>query len=345
MNIYRYIEKNKDISFRKKHFNEVDNAILSLISYLNFSYIDGKNTLENMGKRYLERYDYKEISSSGWAQKDAYILLEKIVNTKRYKNIEIQNYVYIANEEEQFSAVTFKISKGLKYIAYEGTDHLMVGWKEDFQLSYKYPVPSQIHAIKYLKNAVKLLGPKIIVGGHSKGGNLAQVSAMELGFFKKFKVKKIYSNDGPGLRLKQFKSIKYKLIKHKFVHIVPRNSLVGIMLRNDKFKVVKSIRRTMMSHIPSTWIINDDRFVETNLSRVSQNLQRKVIEWLDIHNDIERQFLIENIFDVFNKSGITDTMKLKNIMYITKALKELKTIDQKTKDLVGDLLTYILFTK
>lgn len=343
MTVFEYIEKNKDITFKEKKFNEIDNLILSLISYLNFSYIDGENTLENMGKIYLERHNYKEISKTGWAQKDAYICLEKMIHTERYKNIEIETYIYIATEEEQFSATTFKIDKKLIYVAYEGTDHLMVGWKEDFELAYKYPVPAQIHAIKYLKNKVKIFGPKVIVGGHSKGGNLALISAMNINPIKKLKIKKIYSNDGPGLRLKQFKSIKYKLIKKKLIHIVPENSVVGVMLRNDKYKVIKSNKKTIMSHIPSTWRINEDELIESTLTNKSKKLEKNVIEWLDNHNDIERELLIETIFRTLEKSGITDTMKLKDIKCIINVIKEIKNIDKETKKLAIDFVNNILF--
>ena len=156
MTVFEYIEQNKNITFKEKEFNEIDNLILSLISYLDFSYIEGINTIENMGKIYLKRHEFKEIKKAGWAQEAAYKILEKLINSERYKNIKIENYVYVATEEEQFSAVTFIINKKLKYVAFEGTDHLMVGWKEDFELSYKYPVPAQIHAIKYLKKATKI---------------------------------------------------------------------------------------------------------------------------------------------------------------------------------------------
>lgn len=343
MTVFEYIEQNKNITFNEKNFNEIDNIILSLISYLDFSYIEGINTIENMGRIYLERHKLKEIAKAGWAQKDAYIILEKIIESERYKNIRIQNYIYIATEEEQFSAVTFIINKKLKYVAFEGTDHLMVGWKEDFELSYKYPVPAQIHAIKYLKNATRIFGPKIIVGGHSKGGNLAQISSMELNVLKKLKIKKIYSNDGPGLRLKQFKSLKYKLIRKKLEHIVPENSVVGIMLRHDKYKIVKTNKKTIMSHIPSTWLIENDKLIETQLSPKSKRLEIKIIEWLNNHDDEKRELLIKTVFNILEKSGITNTMKLKDIRCIMNVVKEIKNIDKETKDLAIDFINEILF--
>ena len=343
MTVFEYIEQNKNITFNEKKFNEIDNIILSLISYLDFSYIEGINTIENMGRIYLERHKLKEIAKAGWAQKDAYLILEKLIESERYKNIKIQNYIYIATEEEQFSAVTFIINKKLKYVAFEGTDHLMVGWKEDFELSYKYPVPAQIHAIKYLKNATKLFGPKIIVGGHSKGGNLAQISAMELNIFKKLKIKKIYSNDGPGLRQKQFKSLKYKIIRKKLEHIVPENSVVGVMLRHDKYRIVKTNKKTIMSHIPSTWLIENDKLIETQLSPKSKRLEIKIIEWLNSHDDETRKLLIDTIFSVLEKSGITNTMKLTDIKCIINVIKEIRNIDKQTKDLTIEFINSILF--
>lgn len=343
MTVFDYIEQNKNITFEEKQFNEIDNIILSLISYLNFSYIEGINTLENIGKIYLERYKLKEITKAGWAQRDAYIILGQLINSERYKNIKVKNYIYIATEEEQFSAVTFIINKKLKYIAFEGTDHLMVGWKEDFELAYKYPVPAQIHAIKYLKNATKLFGPRIIVGGHSKGGNLAQISSMELNILKKLKIKKIYSNDGPGLRLKQFKSLKYKLIRKKLEHIVPENSVVGVMLRHDKYKVVKTNKKTIMSHIPSTWLIENDNLIETELSIKSTKLKNNIIEWLDNHNDVERKILIETIFNILENSGVTDTTKLKDIKCIVNMIKGIRNVDKDTKDLALDFISNTLF--
>ena len=169
MNIIEYIGKYKEKSFEEEKFNEVDNIVLSILSYLDFNkLVNENNTIKYVGKKFLEKYTYKEVSKLGIPQKDAYNCLKEVVNTKRYGNINIH----------------------LLYVAFEGTDNLMSGWKEDFQLSYMYPIPSQVHAIEYLNKTIKLFGPKVIVGGHSKGGNLALVSSMELNILKKLKIKK-----------------------------------------------------------------------------------------------------------------------------------------------------------
>ena len=72
------------------------------------------------------------------------------------------NYKYIWDTDTQFGAVCFKVKKKFIYVAFEGTDNLLSGWKEDFQMAYEFPVPSQKLAVKYLneniKNTVKAIG-------------------------------------------------------------------------------------------------------------------------------------------------------------------------------------------
>ena len=342
MNIYEYIDRYGDKTFKEKEFNEIDNLIFSLIIYLNLGKIitEETNTLEQIGKKITEEKKFKQEFSQ---QKDAYKCLKQIMNTNRYKDIKLKDYVYIGTNNEQFSVVTFIINKKLIYISFEGTDHLISGWKEDFELSYMYPTASQQHAIEYLKKQIKIFGPKVIVGGHSKGGNLAQVSSMEMNIIKKLKIKKIYNNDGPGLRLEQFKSRKYKQIKKKLVHIVPHNSVFGILLRNDKYKVVVSTKKAIQSHAMSSWMVYDDYLSETDLSEKSIELEKSIIEWLNNHNEEQRKKMINNVFNIFKKCEINDTKDLRKLKSIIKIMKEVRNIDKETKELVASFINYNFF--
>lgn len=346
MNIIEYINKYKEKSFEEETFNEVDNIVLSILSYLDFDkLVNEENSIKYVGKKFLEKYTYKEVAKLGIPQKDAYNCLKEVISTKRYGNIQILNYIYLGTKEEQFSALTFKINKDLIYVAFEGTDNLMSGWKEDFQLSYMYPIKSQIHAIEYLNKTIKMFGPKVIVGGHSKGGNLALVSSMEINKIKQNKIIKIYNNDGPGLRKKEFQSKKYNNIKNKYIHLIPYNSFIGIMLRNSNYKIVESSRKTILSHYPISWIIEENSFKTTNLKQKSKDLEKNVLEWLNNHNDFERKIMIDNVFKIFETCEITDTRNLKKIRYIIKVIKEVKNIDEQTKELAISFIKYNFFNK
>jgi len=345
-NILKYIKKYKDITFEKEKFNEIDNLILSELTYLNFDGIipTDRNaiTFNKAIKEYLKKYTYKETKKEGIAQKDAYKIIKILKDSKRYKNIQIYNYIYIGNKEMQFSAMVYKYKKEFTYIAFEGTDDLLIGWKEDFNIAYMFPTISQKAAIDYLNKAMSIFDKNVIVGGHSKGGNLALVASMYCKPLKRLKIKKIYNNDGPGLRLKEMNSKEYKKIKDRYIHIVPNYSYFGVLLRNDEndYKVVKSSRKDILAHSVLTWQINDKELATTNLSRISKNLEKSVITWLDDHNDNQRKKIINNVFKAVEDVGIDKLSSIARIKNIIKIVKNLKNIDQETKDLVVDFIKF-----
>jgi len=342
-NIFNYVEKYGEVIFKDKKFNDIDNLVFSLLSYLDFSDTcinQGKYSLEVIGKEYLSKNKYINISKLGIAQKEAYKLLKLVINKNRYRNLILSNYIYNTNHNMQFSALTFNISKRLKYICFEGTDELISGWKEDGEMACFFPIPSHIEAIKYVNDNIKILGPKVIIGGHSKGGNLALVSGMFVKWYKKIKIKKIYSNDGPGLRKKEFCSKKYKHIKRKYIHIVPDCSIVGVLLRNDCYSVVKSTKNNIFGHSISTWIIDNDKLIPSILSDKSKRLEKSIISWLDLHSDSERAKIIHTLFKVLDDADITVTMNLVKIKNIINVIHNLRGIDEQTKDLAKDFLTY-----
>lgn len=342
-NLFSYVEKYGDKTFKEKKFNDVDNLVFSLLSYLDFSNTQinrGKSTLKSIGNEYLSKNEYRKIRQLGIAQKDAYKLLEIVIHKKRYKNILLLHYVYNTSKDIQFSAITFKISRKLKYICFEGTNELVSGWKEDGQLACFFPIPSQKEAINYVNKNVKLLGSKVIIGGHSKGGNLALVSSMFMKKYKKFKVEKVYSNDGPGLRKKEFESKEYKNIKRKYIHFVPHCSVVGVLLRNDCYHVIKSSKNNIFSHSLSTWIVEDDKLVPSELAEKSKRLERSLISWLEMHNDQERKEIIDALFKVLEDADIEVLLNVRKIRNMIKVIRNLKNIDLQTKELAIDFIAY-----
>ena len=340
MNIYEYIDKYGDISFKEKVFNEIDNLVFSAIIYLNYDNSD--NTIESIGKEYLKNHNYKSIKKLGPAQATGYKVLEKVVDKKRYKDILMKDYVFKHNINTQFSAATFVIDNFLNYIAFEGTDELVSGWKEDCLLACYFPVPSHTEAINYLDKHIRLLGPDVIVGGHSKGGNLALVSSMYVKLSKQAKIKKIYSNDGPGLRKKELKSIRYKFIKNKYTHFVADHTVFGILLRDEKYKTVKTTKNNVLSHDLANWVVNDTNLEESTLSNFSMRIQKNVLDWLDKHSYEERSLMVNNVFKVLEDNNIDkvhDIVKLNNIIRI---IKGLKNIDKESKELAINLLKSVL---
>lgn len=344
--INTYIKEYGDKTFNEEKFNEIDNVILSSVVYLNFDGIVPKNkksiSLCEAGNIFLYKYNYFDVSKLGIAQKVSYKILKQIVNTKRYKDIQMYNYKYIWDTDTQFGAVCFKVKKKFIYVAFEGTDNLLSGWKEDFQMAYEFPVPSQKLAVKYLNENIKLFDKNIIVGGHSKGGNLALVSSMYCKNRINKKIKQIYSNDGPGLKKEQIESENYSKIRDRLIHLVPNYSYVGVLLRNDKFTVIKTNRKDFMAHAVSSWQVNENEFIRENLSLISDSFRNSLLKWLDEHDLNQREKMISTVFKILEESGIKNLNDFFNLKNAITVIRNINNIDDETKKLIISLIEFNL---
>lgn len=330
-NIYGYIGKYGNKTFDDVEFNEIDAAILSNIPYIDFVGIldnsGDETTISVALEKFLIMKDLRKFGKTGIFNKEIIKLCRLIKDTLRYRNIVLKNYVYIINSEEQFGAITMLLPNKYKIIAYEGTDHNLVGWEEDFAMFYKYPVPADLDAIKYVKNNVSLFDKNVILLGHSKGGHLAMTAGAFSPWYIRMKVNKIYNFDGPGFRLKEVSSRLYKKMEKKLEYIIPHYSFFGLLLRHGKpAKVVKSSRKDIMAHSLYTWEVKGRGFVVEPLSALSKNLSRSTIMWLEMHDDESREYIVKDVFDYIKKSKINyigDVRKLSNIITLMKNLDEL----------------------
>ena len=151
-NMFDYVEKYGNIRFENKAFNEVDNLVFSTLAYLDYSKTkinENCHTLEEIGRQYLHKHTRKEIRKLGIAAGVAYDLLVAVLDKERYRHLIVSDYIYNAKRNMQFCVMTFKLTRGLMYIAFEGTDQLISGWREDFEMSCSFPVPSQLEKRRY----------------------------------------------------------------------------------------------------------------------------------------------------------------------------------------------------
>ncbi len=343
MNLNRYVDDYGCYTFQDVSFNEVDNAVMSAISYVNLDGIVSKNrfhkiTIGEAGKIYFEKHSKKE--KQVLAVREAVKLFNIIKDTERYKNLYLYNYAYESGDAEQFSAITIEISNKLVYVSFEGTDHLVSGWKENFMLSYQFPVLSQRRAIDYVNKHFLFRGNDIILGGHSKGGNLAMVAGMYANFWVRDKIIKIYNNDGPGLLLEQISSKYYKNVENKMIHIIPNYSMVGLLLRHeDNYVVVRSARKSIYAHDMFTWVVRGKEFEKCELSSFSKALDDKLIHWLNKYDRKTREEFVVSLFDVFDKVGVyslVDIMEKKTL--IIRIVLGINNANPVTKNILKDFI-------
>ena len=339
MTILDYVKK-YNYTFEEKEFNEVDNLVLATIIYADMNKLIGRNekiTLGELSDRFFENY---KKDKTIMAVKESIKLLKLVKDSIRFKDILVYNYVYKSDDYSQFSAATFEFGNTL-YIAYEGTDELVSGWEEDFDMAYMFPVKAHKEAAKYL-NKYTFTNKNIILGGHSKGGNLALVAGMLSNIFLRSRITKIYSNDGQGLRKTELHSVKYKRIRKKYIHLIPQNSIVGLLFRHENDIVVKANALTLFSHIPSTWKVVDDHFERTELIKSSIIFDKGLSMWLDKYGYEDRKKFIKESFNVFRENGITSIIQIrKDFSHVVNIIKSSSKVSDEVKEMFNELINII----
>ncbi len=345
MNIIDYIKKNKDKTFKEYPFNEIDNLIFSLLTYIDFTKIvpafkQGKITLKEAAQKLSE----KKKNYRGMFIGNTFKMFQIMKDTKRYQDTLLYNYMKVVNDDMQFGAMTMKLPDKSIYISFAGTDTSIIGWEEDFKMTYLYPGASQKYASIYLNKAVGLLDRNIRVGGHSKGGNLAICAVMNARVWIRKKVIKITNFDGPGFLKSEIESKAYKKIEPKIKMVVPKESIIGMLLYNTPdYTVIKSKGLNIFQHDAFNWQCKNKELVRDNQSKRSKALQKKLTKKLEELSLKERINLVKNLFDIFRNNNIKDTKEIK-IRQIFKLMKEFKKLDKETQNLLAELLM-IIFIK
>ncbi len=337
-NIIDYIGYYKNKTFDEVPFNDVDALIFAQFSYIELGKFLSKKTMPisvyDLSTIYFASVKPENMKGRPLLFRETYHLFEVMRDTERYKNILITNYKNVVDDEKQFGAITFKNPKKWIYIAFEGTDSSIIGWKEDFDMSHAFPVPSQQMAIDYLEEEVHFFDKNIYVGGHSKGGNLALISCMMASSFVRNRVKSIYNFDGPGVREEEYHSGAYERISKKVKMFVPAQSVVGMILYHDlNYTVVESSNKGLFQHDGMSWQCFGSFFVETELSEKSIRFYKEMRAFLKEIPKEERAEFVSSIFLVLDKAGITSTEKVtfSKILKATTFIGSLTT-DKKTND-------------
>ena len=344
MNIYNYIDEYGLYSFKEKPINEIDCVIFSFLSYANFKDVIQENqkiTIKNAGRIHLGVHPNKEKNII--AVREGNKLLHYIKDTKRYKDCILFNYEYIGTEKMQFGAISIEYQPNKVFVSFEGTDSLFSGWMENFMLSYQFPTQSHLLAIGYLNRHFTLKIKNLIVGGHSKGGNLALVASMYTNIWVKKLIKRIYNVDGPGLLDKEFNSNKYQKIQSKYLHIIPDYSLVGLFLRHSNDIVVESTNKGILAHNIVYWQIKKTTFKRATLSKLSKELDKEIEKWFSKYNDEDKKKFIKNLEDILIKANINSILELKEKnSNIIKLIYESKEMSDNTKQILIEFIKILI---
>ena len=315
-NMQDYLYWRGDIPFSTDPFNEVDNLILAQASYVDFDGIvpesgDDKIPIREVYNQYWLMHTKEEIMQRKSFVKLAPFLLEPLAESRRFGNMKLSGYVNHINKDTQaqMSAVRFELDDGSVYVAFRGTDETLVGWKEDFNLSFMSQTEGQRLAAEYMKANFSDTNLWLRVGGHSKGGNFAVYASAFSGDAVNRQIMEVYTNDGPGFRPEVTGTSEYRNILKKTISIVPRDSVIGWLLSSELTpRVVMSSATRIRQHDALTWQIKGNRFVKTEQSKESWMLEKTLSDWLVNVDDESRKIFVDQIFNILEATG-ADTMK------------------------------------
>lgn len=348
--IWDYLRWRGDLLLTQDGFNEVDNLLLCIVSYIDFRRI---TQLRSFDPSYAMPIGavcelLTEEDEQRGLSPEAYIpVMRAMAATPRFRDVKMFAFEDSYDEEKvmQFSAVSFLLPDESVFVAYRGTDTTLVGWVEDFNMSFMSAVPAQLRATEYAAEVAERVSRRSLrIGGHSKGGNLAAWAAIHLP--EKLQTKRLlaaYNNDGPGFDKSVLESDGFARVAEKLHTFIPESSAVGMLLEHaEDYTIIDSTNRSLMQHEPLSWNVLGNRFMYLGKRSEAAQLGDNVIrEWLAGLTREERQEFVETLHEILSLGGKTKTLEDLHSGGLSSGvalLKEYAGADEKKKKMLSELL-------
>ncbi len=327
-NLFDYLKWRGDLTFSQDPVNSVDALIFSTLTYLNY-----RGSLETDFYTPVLLYDAaadffsQPIDEKRLRDKNDLRLLREAAATARFGHTAICMYrtQFVPEQETQFAAMAFLLDDGSAFLGFRGTDYSLVGWKEDFNMSFQQVVPSQILAVDYVRDAAAELPRPLRLGGHSKGGNLAVFAAARTSPMIRERILEVYNNDGPGFTGYLMGDPGYLAMVPKIRTFVPQSSVIGMLLEHEEpYTVIRSKSVGLMQHDPYSWEVLGNHFIPVQeITQSSQFLDTAIKTWFAERTNQERSELVDVMFGLLGSGGVDralDIFQLKNIRKYIKTI-------------------------
>jgi hypothetical protein len=348
-NIVDYLKWRGDLTLSERPFNDVDNLILATLSYMDFSGIvpgpgQGSVNLADACNALMQETDGNvEERVRSLAKLDPK-LITRLSHSKRFGTMQLHDCVDVLDQERslQFAALQIDLTPTETYVSFRGTDSTLVGWREDFMLSFTV-TEAQREAARYLERALNDAnesGRSLYVGGHSKGGNLAVYAALSCPIELLPQIACVWSNDGPGIAPELLPVSPATLLGERYVRIVPAYDMVGILFEreDDPRIVVSSDVSGARQHDPFTWQVTPYGMDEAELAPESALIQEAINEWLLEVPLEQRAVLVDQLFNALESGGAhTLDEVIESMRGLRDVLAAMGEMDESTKELIRKL--------
>lgn len=205
-------------------------------------------------------------------------------------------------------------------------------------MAFRSPIPSQEEAIRYLTVAGRHCPGTILLGGHSKGGNLAVYAAAFCKESLQLRIGKVYSHDGPGFLPHVLESPGFSRISSRVEKTLPQSSVIGMLLEHqENAKIIKSRTVSLLQHDPFTWVVEQGSFLPLEQLTVdARHVDRTLSAWLLTLDNRERERIVDALFGILETTDIRTFAQLRADWQKTlpAVARQVRHLDADTRELL-----------
>lgn len=353
MNVFDYLSWRGDLTFLQAPFSEVDNLLISLLSYVDLNEIfpdqeDQKDglPLKEISDRFFFLHSAKELKNDHSLLRKMPQVLKAMGASPRFRDLRLFHYCDQFDKSRllQFAALELRLPDGTSFLSFRGTDDSLAGWEESFRMSTG-TVEAGRAATAYTVCAAARTEGKLLLGGHSKGGNLAVYAAATVPEEVRSRIAAVYSNDGPGFLPDFLARPAMQELSGRITTIIPRDSVVGMLMTPASEPIrVKSSARGLLQHDGLTWSVLGPHFVQCpKPGPLAAHVNASLSAWLDTLTEDTRDRVIHDLFTVLESSGATTLSELMDggIRTIYMLRKSTEALNPESRQVIQQLLLTI----
>ena len=357
-NMLDYIKEFGHVSFEERAFSEIDALVLTELEYLPLekvvpsdengeNFVTVKEIAEYMQEHKQELFDENPMMIT----EERHEVSQVIADAPRFQSLKFFGVVseWDKDTTKQFAAVTVEVEPSVRLVVFRGTDETLIGWKEDFLMTYSPLVAAQTDAKEYLAKQASLLDGDLMVSGHSKGGNLAIYAAATQEEDVQLRIVDIFCFDSPGLYRSVLETKGYQNIVPLAMRYIPQDSLVGLMLESEvPYVIVKSNATGAMQHSAMTWEIEDGQFIKMEkLTKNSQLNDQTFKKWTESVSDEELELFWNVFFELLFAAGIDTVNDLYGqfMHYVQEFLKATGEMDEEKREVLTRIALLLVSTR
>ena len=346
------------VSFEERAFSEIDALVLTELEYLPLekvvpsdengeNFVTVKEIAEYMQEHKQELFDENPMMIT----QERHEVSQVIADAPRFQSLKFFGVVseWDKDTTKQFAAVTVEVEPSVRLVVFRGTDETLIGWKEDFLMTYSPLVAAQTDAKEYLAKQASLWGGDLMISGHSKGGNLAIYAAATQEEDVQLRIVDIFCFDSPGLYRSVLETKGYQNIVPLAMRYIPQDSLVGLMLESEvPYVIVKSNATGAMQHSAMTWEIEDGQFIKMEkLTKNSQLNDQTFKKWTESVSDEELELFWNVFFELLFSVGIDTVNDLYGqfMHYVQEFLKAAGDMDEEKRELLTRIALLLVSTR